>query len=87
MLSSPVGDKLLENVLNFSYLGSDFQSNGDRSHAMKVRMTQAKERFRIDAHVLLQSCLPGAKLRFHSAVRSSHSADARLRDLEPRREA
>ena len=32
-----VGDKLLENVFNFSYLGSDFEfhANGDHSHAMK----------------------------------------------------
>ena len=30
---------------DFSYLGSDFQANGDHSHAMKVRMAQAKERF------------------------------------------
>ena len=32
-----VGDKLLEGVFNFSYLGSDFQANGDHSHAMKPR--------------------------------------------------
>ena len=40
-----VGDKLLENLFNFAYLGSDFQANGDHSHAMKVRMAQAKECF------------------------------------------
>ena len=40
-----VGGKLLGDVSNFSYLGSDFQTNGDHPHAMKVRMAQAKERF------------------------------------------
>ena len=40
-----VGNKLLENVFNFSYLGSNFPAGGDRSRAMKVRMARAKERF------------------------------------------
>ena len=35
-----IGNELLKNVFNFSYLaiGSDFQANGDHSHTMKVRM-------------------------------------------------
>ena len=40
-----VGHKLLKNAFNFSYIGSDPQANGDHSHAMKVRMGQAKEPF------------------------------------------
>ena len=36
------GDKLLKDVFNSSYLGSDFQANGGHSHAMGLRVAQAK---------------------------------------------
>ena len=63
-----VGDKLLENVFNFLYLGSDFQANGDHSHAMKVRMAQAKERFGSMWQIWEAPDLPTeAKLRLYSA--------------------
>ena len=66
-----IGDKLLENVFNFSYLGSDSQANGDHSHAngaMKVRVAQAKERFGSMWQIGEAPELPTeAKLRLYSA--------------------
>ena len=39
-----LGDKELENVLSFTYLGSEFEADGDSRHwhAIEIRMVMAK---------------------------------------------
>ena len=39
------GNKELENVLSFTYLGSEFEADGDSRHAIEIRMTMAKQQF------------------------------------------
>ena len=39
------GDKELENVLSFTYLGSEFEADGDSRHAIEIRMAMAKQQF------------------------------------------
>ena len=39
------GDKELEGVLSFTYLGSEFEADGDSKHAIQIRMAMAKQQF------------------------------------------
>jgi len=67
-----MGTNDLESVLDFGYLGSDFDANGDSRRAITVRAAQAKSVFGKLHHIWSSDKLPEkAKLKLYSAgVRS-----------------
>jgi hypothetical protein len=64
-----MGDRRLQNVFNFPYLGFNFQADGDRRPAMDQRMAIAKSRFGTLHEVWRDKKLPtSAKVRIYACA-------------------
>ena len=64
-----IGSEPLENVYTFCYLGTEFQADGDTTHALAVRMAMAKSQFGKFTDVWASRSLPlQAKLRLYEAA-------------------
>jgi hypothetical protein len=64
-----LGEKRLENVFNFGYLGFNFQADGNRRPAMDQRMAIAKSRFGALHEIWRDTKLPtSAKVRIYACA-------------------
>ena len=63
-----IGDHVLENVLSFTYLGSNFEADGNSTQDVKTRIAVAKKQFGSFMHTWLSNKIPlKQKLRLYKA--------------------
>ena len=63
-----IGDHVMENVSSFTYLGSNFEADGNSTQDVKTRMAVAKKQFGSFMHIWLSNKIPlKQKLRLYKA--------------------